>query len=197
MTDQSRRRVMLTAAATLFANFVALLGLTPLYPVVARDLGLGPDGFGLYLAIPGALNVGLQIPIGVVADRVGRRPVMMIGLAFMLGGQVLRSQATNGVIFGLGQVLTGLCGPFIVAAAYAVVADAYRLHGRAQALGALQVAINLGQGVGFLLAGAFSPLIGWRGYSLAVATLPLLLLPLIARMPEPTVSGAISASLQL
>lgn len=186
---RDRRRVMLTMGATLFANFIALLGLTPLYPTVAKDLGLGPDGFGLYLAIQGAVNVVLQVPVGVLADKVGRKPVMAVGLLFLFLGQVFRWRATDAYTFGVGQAFVGLCGPFIVAAAYALVADTYQAVGRAQAIGGLQVAINLGSGAGYLLAGLLSPYVGWRGFSLAVAALPVILLPLVLRMPEPRPSG--------
>lgn len=184
MTAAARRRVMVTVAAALFANFLALLGLTPLYADVSRDLGLGPDTFGIYFAIQGAINVTLQLPVGVIADRVGRRPVMTLGLVFMAVGQLLRWRAGDPLVFGVGQVFIGLCSPFVVAAGYAVVADAYQTAGRAQALGTLLVAVNLGQGAGFLLAGILAPSIGWRGYSLCVAALPVLLLPLVATLPE-------------
>jgi MFS transporter, DHA1 family, inner membrane transport protein len=97
-------------------------------------------------------------------------------------GQLLRWQAYNGWIFLAGQVAIGLCGPFIVSASYALIADVYT-HGRARALGLLQASINFGQGAGFLLAGLLAPWLGWRGYSLWVAALPVLLLPLTATMP--------------
>src|SRR5439155_5702076 len=62
--------------------------------------------------------------------------------------------------------------------------------GRAQAIGILQVAINLGQAAGFLLAGLLAPYFGWRGFSLLAASLPILLLPLVLRLPEPPRAGA-------
>lgn len=184
MTTAARRRVMVTVAASLFANFLALLGLTPLYADVSRDLGLGPDTFGIYFAIQGAINVILQLPVGVIADRIGRRPVMTLGLVFMAVGQILRWRAGDPFAFGAGQIFIGFCSPFVVAAGYAAVADAYQSSGRAQALGTLQVAIYFGQGAGFLLAGLLAPSIGWRGYSLCAAVLPVMLLPLTGTLPE-------------
>jgi MFS family permease len=177
--------VLVTAAAALFANFLTWLGLTPLYPDVARDLHVGADGLGVYFVIQGAINVGLQLPVGVIADRVGRRPIMTLGLVFMAIGQLLRWQASDGLVFGIGQIFIGLCGPFVVAASFSVVADAYKAIGRAQAVGVLQAAAAVGQGTGFLLAGILAPEIGWRGYCLCVAALPLLVIPLAATLPEP------------
>jgi MFS family permease len=198
MTVPARRRVLWTVAAALFANSLALLGLTPLYPVVARDLWLGPDSFSIYFAIQGAINVILQIPVGVVADRVGRRLVMTIGLLFMIAGQLARWHSSNAIEFGIGQVFIGLCGPCVVASAFAAVADAFETSGRAEAIGVIQAAVNLGIGAGFVLAGLLSQSAGWRGYSLIAATLPILLLPLAARMPEPPhrqEAGSLGASM--
>lgn len=182
-TSAERRRIALTANAAVFVNFISYLGLTPLYAEVAHDLHVGAAGFGQYFLVLGLINVLLQVPVGVLADRYGRRPIMLIGLLFMLAGQLLRWQAFNGSVFLAGQIFIGLCGPFVVSASYALLADVYT-EGRARALGILQASINMGQGTGFLLAGLLSPLLGWHGYSLCVALLPVLLLPLTATQPE-------------
>jgi predicted MFS family arabinose efflux permease len=182
VSDSDRRRIVLTANAAVFVNFLSYLGLTPLYPQVAHDLNVGAAGFGSYFLVQGLVSVALQLPVGVLADRYGRRPIMLIGLLFMLAGQLLRWQAYQGWIFLVSQIAIGLCGPFIVSASYALIADVYT-HGRARALGLLQGSINVGQGTGFLLAGLLAPWLGWRGYSLCVAVLPLLLIPLTLRQP--------------
>lgn len=183
VSDTDRRRIALTANAAVFVNFLSYLGLTPLYAQVAHDLGVGAAGFGEFFIVQGLVSVALQVPVGVLADRYGRRPIMLIGLLFMLAGQLLRWQACQGWTFLAGQVAIGLCGPFIVSASYALIADVYT-HGRARALGLLQASINVGQGTGFLLAGLLAPWLGWRGYSLCVAVLPVLLIPLTATQPD-------------
>jgi predicted MFS family arabinose efflux permease len=179
----ARRQIAITANAAVFVNFIAYLGLTPLYAEVASDLNVGAAGFGQYFLIQGLINVILQVPVGVLADRYGRRPILLMGLIFMASGQLLRWQSFNGSMFLAGQIFIGLCGPFVVSASYALVADVYKQR-RARALGILQASINVGQATGFLLAGLLSPWLGWRGYSLSVALLPLLLLPLTAALPD-------------
>lgn len=107
--------------------------------------------------------------MGIVSDRIGRRPVLALGLVFLAGSQLLRWRAATGFEFGLGQIFIGFCSPFVVAAVYALVADAYHGAGRAQAIGILQACANLGQATGILLAASLSLLIGWRGYSGRIA----------------------------
>lgn len=176
---------MATATAAVFANFLATFGLVPLYPQIAHDLGLSADRFGAFFLIQGGLNVVLQLPVGVVADRVGRRRVMAWGVFFMAAGQILRWLSTTPAIFAVSQVFIGLCGPFLVAAAYSAVADAYRHTGRAQAIGVVQSSANVGQAAGFLLAGLIAPWLGWRTFSLWLTLLPLVMLPFVLRLPEP------------
>ncbi|HEX6547515.1 MAG TPA: MFS transporter [Candidatus Dormibacteraeota bacterium] len=183
MTPSDRRRVLATAGTVVFMNFAAVLGLVPLFPSVARDLGLGPDSLGVYLLLGSLANSLLQLPGGVLADRFGRRRVLIAGLVLMCAGQLLRWQAPTAAIFGAGQVVLGVCSVLSVSPSYAVVADAYTT-GRAQAMGVIQIAVNTGQVAGYLVAGAVAPFLGWRGYALGTALLPLLLIPLVATMPE-------------
>jgi predicted MFS family arabinose efflux permease len=176
---------LVVATTAVLANFLTVQGLTPLYPTIARDLGLKADTFGVLLLLQGAINVLFQLPAGVVADRVGRRPMIVVGLLFMTGGQVLRWQSGTTLIFGLAQALIGFCGPLVVAASYAAVADAYPGGGRAQALGVLVAATNFGQGLGFVLAGLLGPVVGWRTYCLWGAAVPLVLVPAVLSLPGP------------
>ena len=190
MSPGDRRRVLATASACVFLNFLAFSGLTPLFPEVARDLGLRVDSLGLFFGVSAGVAALLQIPVGVVADRFGRKPVLAVGLLFMTAGQLLRWQATTPLIFGAGQLAIGACSPLIVAAGFAAVADAYAKAGRAQAMGIYSAAISLGQVSGFLIAGLVARWVGWRGFSLGVAVLPLFLLVPTLTMPEPPRHGA-------
>ncbi len=185
VTPGDRRRVLATASGCVFLNFLAFAGLTPLFPEVAHDLGLGIDSLGLYFTISAGVAAVLQIPVGVFADRFGRRPALFLGLVFMVAGQALRWQAHTPLIFGLGQLAIGACSPLIVAAGYAAVADAYAKAGRAEAMGIVSAALSLGQITGFLTAGLAGQFVGWRGYSLGVAVLPFLLMVPALTMPEP------------
>jgi MFS family permease len=176
---------MAVALGTVFTSFIGLFGLTPLYPEVAHDLGVGPDAFGAFFLVQGGISFLLQLPAGLLSDRFGRRPLITLGLAFMATGQVLRWQAHNGYIFGAGQLFIGLSSPFAIAASYALVADAYQAGGRAQAIGTLQAAANVGMASGLVIAGLLTPLLGWRGYSLGVGLLTFLVIPLAATQTDP------------
>jgi predicted MFS family arabinose efflux permease len=185
--DQAaRRRVLWTSAAAVATCFVCYFGLLPVYPSIARDLGVQADSLGAILAAGQVLAAALQVPVGLLADRFGRRPFMVLGLALLVLAQGLRWQAYNLPVFTVAQCGIGLCLPMLLSGSSAAVADAYaRVAGRAQALGIVFAFGNVGQVAGYIVTGAGEAFFNWRQLSLVFAVLPLALLPFAARLPEP------------
>jgi predicted MFS family arabinose efflux permease len=186
MPMAARRRVLWTSAAAVATCFVCYFGLLPVYPSIARDLHVGADTLGLILALGQVLAAALQLPVGMAADRLGRRPFMILGLVLLALAQLVRWQSYNPVVFALGQCGIGLCLPMLLAGSTAAVADAYaHVAGRAQAMGIVFAAGNVGQVAGYLVTGAGEAAFSWRQLCLGFALLPLLLLPFSVRLPEP------------
>jgi nitrate/nitrite transporter NarK len=59
---------------------VGTLGITPVYPDIARDLGLKADAFGAVLGIATLVAGTLQIPMGLLADRFRVKYLAAVGL---------------------------------------------------------------------------------------------------------------------
>ena len=77
--DGSRKLVM-TLSAVIFLQWTGASGLVPMLPVYIRHLG-GSDALaGIVMASFFAAGVLFQYPAGRLADRVGRRPVLIGGL---------------------------------------------------------------------------------------------------------------------
>jgi predicted MFS family arabinose efflux permease len=165
-------------------NLTCFLGLTPLYPQVARDLGLQADGLGVLIGVPVIVAGVLQLPTGVAVDALGSRIFMVCGLLLVSSSQVFRWMSVDPTYFAAGQVALGLSIPFFSSAAVTAVANAYVGAGRSEALGYVFSGANLGQISGFLLVGFLGQFIAWRSISLGLAVIPLMMLPLVFRMPE-------------
>src|SRR5260370_28755525 len=110
------------AAAALAAVFsVRLLGLCMIYPVFAAYAGTlagaNPYLIGEALGIYGLTQGLLQIPFGLLSDRLGRKVMIVAGLAlFGIGSAVAAlSSSIGGVIVGRALQGAGAVGSVILA----------------------------------------------------------------------------------
>lgn len=164
------------AAASLALVFAfRMLGMFMVLPVLAtygQDLsGSTPALIGLAIGAYGLTQALLQIPFGMISDRIGRLPVIYLGLlVFALGSAVAaQSDSIWGVI--AGRVLQGAGA--ISAAIMALVSDLTRDQHRTKAMAMIGVSI----GVSFAIAMVVGPLLarsfGLHGLFWATALMAL------------------------
>jgi MFS family permease len=159
-----------------------MLGMFMVLPVLATygmDLaGATPALIGLAIGAYGLTQAFLQIPFGVVSDRIGRRPVIYAGLIIFALGSVLAAQADS--IWGViaGRVLQGAGA--ISAAVMALLSDLTREQNRTKAMAMIGMSI----GVSFAVAMVVGPLLtnafGLHGLFLATGALALVGIALVA-----------------
>ena len=146
------------AAAALAAVFsVRLLGLFMIYPVFAAYAGTlagaNPYLIGEALGIYGLSQGLLQIPFGLLSDRVGRKVMIVLGLVlFGAGSAVAAISATiGGVIIGRALQGAGAVGSVILA----LVADLTGEDSRTTAMAMVGITI----GASFLVALLAGPVV--------------------------------------
>jgi predicted MFS family arabinose efflux permease len=153
----------LRAAVSLAAVFsVRMLGLFMIYPVFAvfaRQLvGATPYKIGLALGIYGLSQGLLQMPFGLLSDRIGRKTMIVFGLVlFGFGSAVAASsRSIDGMIWGRVLQGAGAVGSVILA----LVADLTAEENRTKAMALVGMTI----GFSFLLAIVAGPAVaGWIG----------------------------------
>ena len=79
---------------------------------------------------------GFSLPLGWLADRAGRRAVMLLGLLLLAAGAVLVPATTGYWIVVSGTFMVGVGWSAVTVAATAVIADATRAFERGRAIGA-------------------------------------------------------------
>jgi len=146
------------AAAALAAVFsVRLLGLFMIYPVFAAYAGTlagaNPYLIGEALGIYGLTQGLLQIPFGLLSDRVGRKVMIVIGLVLFGAGSAVAAVSTTigGVIIGRALQGMGALGSVILA----LVADLTGEDSRTAAMAMVGLTI----GASFLVALLAGPVV--------------------------------------
>jgi MFS family permease len=146
------------AAAALAAVFsVRLLGLFMIYPVFAAYagalVGANPYLIGEALGIYGLSQGLLQIPFGLLSDRVGRKVMIVLGLILFGAGSAVAAVSTTigGVIIGRALQGAGAVGSVILA----LVADLTGEDSRTAAMAMVGITI----GASFIVALLAGPVV--------------------------------------
>ncbi len=165
--------------ATIFGmRMLGLFLILPVFALYGTELaGATPMLIGLAIGAYGLTQALLQIPFGMLSDKIGRRPVIVMGLLiFALGsGVAAEADTIGGVILGRG--LQG-CGA-IAAAVMALAADLTRDSQRTKSMAFIGISV----GAAFLIALVAGPMIaataGLSGVFWATAALALVAVALL------------------
>ncbi|MNO89547.1 Inner membrane transport protein YajR [compost metagenome] len=142
-----------------------MLGMFMVLPVLAtygQDLaGSTPALIGLAIGAYGLTQAILQIPFGTISDRIGRRPVIVVGLLIFAAGAALAASADS--IWGViaGRVLQGAGA--ISAAVMAMLSDLTREQHRTKAMAMIGMSIGVSFAVAMVLGPVLTHLFGLHG----------------------------------
>jgi EmrB/QacA subfamily drug resistance transporter len=130
-------------------------------PSIVKDLGgfsHFPWLFSIYL-----LAQAVSVPIyGKFADMVGRKPIMLLGIALFVVGSVL-----CGVAWSMGSLIAfraiqGLGAGAVAPMAMTIIGDIYSLSERARVQGYVASVWGISSVIGPTLGGVFSDYLSWR-----------------------------------
>ena len=97
------RRAVGSLALLYSVRMLGLFMVLPLLALYAADIpGATPMMIGLALGAYGLTQAALQIPLGWLSDRVGRKPVIAGGLLLFAGGSVVAglAESLEGIVIG-------------------------------------------------------------------------------------------------
>jgi len=153
MLPAERKAVFVVALIAMIRMF-GLFALLPVLALYAAGLGgATPLLIGLAVGGYGLSQAALQIPFGSLSDALGRRPVILMGLALFALGSVLAGLSDT--IYGVigGRLLQGAGA--VSATLSALLADSTRPEVRTRAM----AIFGIGIGASFLLALMLGPVI--------------------------------------
>lgn len=177
--NPGERRAILALSGIYAFRMLGLFLILPVFSLYATDSleGATPALIGLAIGAYGLAQAILQIPLGMLSDRFGRKPIIIIGLLIFALGSVIAALADSitGVI--IGRILQG--SGAIAAAVLALAADLTREQQRTKAMAAFGITIGLSFAFALIMGPIFNawfgvPGIFWLTALLALAGIALL-----------------------
>lgn len=166
------------ALALSFAGFLTQLDVTAVIvamPAIGADLGFGTAGYAWVMDAYSLAFTATLLASGALADRYGRRRVLLVGNALFAGASLACGLAWDGPTLWAARVAQGFAAAFVVTGSIALTASAYPDPAdRARAFGLAGIVSGAAMALGPTLGGAVAAWLGWRWIFLA--NLPFCLL---------------------
>jgi predicted MFS family arabinose efflux permease len=159
--NKLEKRTAVSLAAVYAVRMLGLFMILPVLTLYTKNMpGITPFLTGLAIGIYGLSQAVLQIPLGLLSDKIGRKPVIAGGLFVFAIGSVIAALATNIEMLILGRAIQG--SGAIAAATMALAADLSREEHRAKVMAVIGMTI----GISFSIAMIIGPIISkWAGLS--------------------------------
>jgi len=146
-------------------GFVTVFGfgaVQPFLPIYARDLGASETVVGLVTSSYFITRLFIELPSGVISDRIGRRKPLLTGMALSFLGAVLCGSAYDPSFLILGRAVWGMGTALFFSASTAFVFDLFEAEFRSKAMGTLQSIEFVGSVIGAPLGGLVAAYVGMR-----------------------------------
>lgn len=130
-------------------------------PVMAADLN-GMSMYSVLTTVPSLFSCMAMLVYGKMSDMYGRRIILMIAMAFFLGGSILCAIATNFTFLVIGRCVLQLGIGALAPLCFSVVGDMYDGADRSKWGGMLNVPGGISALLGPIVGGIVIDTLGWR-----------------------------------
>tara|TARA_R110002049_G_scaffold282895_2_gene462867 strand:+ start:1194 stop:2582 length:1389 start_codon:yes stop_codon:yes gene_type:complete len=185
MTSLEKRSI--AGLSSIFAlRMLGLFMILPVFSLAAGQYsGATPLLIGLAIGAYGLTQALLQIPFGMLSDRIGRKRVITIGLLLFAAGSVVAALADSIYMVIAGRLLQG--SGAIAAAIMALTADLTRDEHRTKAMASIGISIGLSFSVALAAGAALEHWVGLSGIFWSTALLSLVGIAILHLwVPSPT-----------
>lgn len=159
------------ALALSFASFLTQFDVTAVVvalPAIGADLGFGIAGFAWVMDAYSLAFTATLLACGALADRYGRRRILLTGNALFAVASLGCGLAWDGPSLWAARAAQGFASAFVVTGSIALIAGAYpEPRDRARAFGLAGIVSGIAMAVGPMLGGAVAAWLGWRWIFLA------------------------------
>lgn len=153
-TQTKEHKTVISLASIMAFRMLGLFMILPVFAIGAKNLqNANATLVGIALGIYGLTQALLQLPFSALSDRIGRKPIITVGLILFAVGSIVAALSSSiyGVIVGRALQGAGAIGSTTLA----LVADLTRDEGRSKAMAVMGLTI----GFSFALAMVIGPMI--------------------------------------
>jgi MFS family permease len=183
---QSEVRSVVSLSILYAIRMLGLFMVLPILAIYGADLdGASPAKLGLALGIYGLTQAFFQIPLGMLSDVIGRKPIIVLGLVvFAVGSYVA---ANSDTVFGLiiGRALQG--SGAIASTIMALISDLTSEKNRTKAMASIGASIGLSFSLAIIIGPSVAGSFGLSGVfylSVFLAFIGILIALFVVPSPE-------------
>ncbi|MEN9945907.1 MAG: transporter, major facilitator family, partial [Pseudomonadota bacterium] len=173
----------LTLASVSMLRMFGFFLLMPILSYLASKLtDSTPLKIGLVMGIYGLVQAFFYFPLGILSDKIGRKPLIYFGLACMCLGSIIAANTQNINIMILARAIQGVGAISSVLSAFAadIIPEEFRTKS--------MMIIGIGVGISFPLSLIISPILynnfGQSGIFYTITICSILALPSIISLPN-------------
>lgn len=139
-----RNRPLTILFLTLLIVMLGFGVIIPVIPFYVLSFGAGPIYLGLLMATFSMMQLICAPFWGSYSDRVGRRPVLLVGLAGYVLSSLIMALATDLWMLFFARIVGGILSSATIPTTMAYIGDSTSRHNRGSGMGVLGAAMGLG-----------------------------------------------------
>ncbi len=160
--------------------------MTPLLPDIRTDFGVSIATAGVIVGSYGLARLLIDLPAGLVSDRIGHRRISLAALVLLVASCVLGLNASSVELLILARVGSGISVAILATVILSSLSATATPTNRGKVMSLFHVANNVGIAVYPLIGGLIGAVLGWRATFAVTLVLTVIagaiLLPVLLRI---------------
>jgi MFS transporter, DHA1 family, multidrug resistance protein len=152
----NNKNAMLILFLVMFLVMVGFGIIIPVLPFYAEEIGATPTELGLLMAVYSLMQLLFAPMWGRISDRIGRKPVLMLGITGLALSFFMMAISTNLWMLFAARIIGGILSSANMPTSMAYVADITTPEDRGKGMGIIGAAVGLGFVFGPAIGGIFS-----------------------------------------